>query len=89
MVRISAIFLHHRHRAIIFYFSATATCATSFSSRQLRGGAKSGASALPSTDHLCFQKVMFKFFVNFIIISRKIALLTSLKHFCEIFAKIL
>ena len=38
-------FSHHRHRAIIFYFSATATCATFFSSRQLRGGAKSGASA--------------------------------------------
>ena len=32
------------HRTIIFCFSATATCATFFSSRRLRGGAKSGAS---------------------------------------------
>ena len=42
MARISAIFLRHCHRAIIFYFSATATF---FSSRQWRGGAKSGANA--------------------------------------------
>ena len=45
MAQISAIFLRHCHRAIIFYFSATATCATFLSSRQWRGGAKTGASA--------------------------------------------
>ena len=46
MARISAIlFSRHCHRAIIFCFSATATYATFFSSRQWRGGAKSGASA--------------------------------------------
>ena len=39
------LFSRHCHRAIIFYFSATATCATFFSSRQWRSGAKSGASA--------------------------------------------
>ena len=45
MVRISAIlFSRHCHRAIIFYFSATATCATFSSSPQWRDGAKSGAS---------------------------------------------
>ena len=35
----------HCHRAIIFYISATTTCATFLISRQWRGGAKSGASA--------------------------------------------
>ena len=38
-------FSRHCHRTIIFYFSATATCATFSSSRQWHGGAKSGASA--------------------------------------------
>ena len=46
MARISAIlFSRHWHRAIMFYFSATAMWATVFSSRQRRSGAKSGASA--------------------------------------------
>ena len=46
MARISVIlFSRHCHRAIIFCFSATATCANFFSSRQWRSGAKSGASA--------------------------------------------
>ena len=46
MVQISAIlFSRHCHRAIFFYFHATATCATFFSLRQWRGGTKSGASA--------------------------------------------
>ena len=49
MAQISAIFLRHCHRAIIFYFSATVTCATFLSSRQWRGGAKSGASAQHSS----------------------------------------
>ena len=39
------LFLRHCHCAIIFYFSATATWATVFSSRQWRGGAKSDANA--------------------------------------------
>ena len=38
-------FSRHCHRAIIFYFSATVTCATFFSYRQWRCGAKRGASA--------------------------------------------
>ena len=46
MARISAIlFSGHCHRANIFCFSTTATCASFFSSRQWRGGAKSDASA--------------------------------------------
>ena len=51
MARISTIlFSRHCHRAIIFCFSATATFATFLSSRQWRGGAKSGASAQHWTD---------------------------------------
>ena len=46
MAQISAIlFSRHCRRAIIFCFSAIAMCATFFSSRQWRAGAKSGASA--------------------------------------------
>ena len=46
MARMSAIFFsRHCHRTIIFYFSATATCAAFLSLRRKRGGAKSGASA--------------------------------------------
>ena len=53
MARISAILLScHFHCVIIFYFRATATCATFFSACQWRGGAKSGASAQHSKVHL-------------------------------------
>ena len=44
----------HCHRAIIFYFSATATCATFFSSCQWRGGAKRGAKSGASAQQ-CLQ----------------------------------
>ena len=46
IARNSAILLsRHCHRSIIYCFSATATCATFFSSRQWRGGTKIGTSA--------------------------------------------
>ena len=53
MARISAIFSsRHRHRAIIFSFSATATCDTFFSSRQWRSGAMAlKVAQVPSTDY--------------------------------------
>ena len=43
--KLAPLFSRHCHRAIIFYFSATATCATCFSLRQYLGGGKNGASA--------------------------------------------
>ena len=46
VARISATLFSRRcHRAIFFYFSVTATCATFNSSRKWRGGSTSGASA--------------------------------------------
>ena len=51
---LATLFLRHCHRAIICYISATATCATFFSSHQCRSGAKSGASA----QHWCCVSVV-------------------------------